>query len=116
MVSLRIGTKRLEFPDISRAPIGVNLLQKIGDSGLFVELVIFVFIMIFVNPHSLFMGTLTLATGLRFIDMHGNIHGEHPECEAYTYQSECLEARDITQKPHGTEDNRPYDSDPNYII
>src|SRR5450759_2593104 len=52
---------------------------------------------------------------LRSIDVHGDVHGERPEREAQANQGEGIEACGAAYEPRETEDNRPCDSDSNYI-
>ncbi len=52
---------------------------------------------------------------LSLIDVDGNVHGEHSERESSTNRSEGTELCEATYEPRETEDNRPCDSDSNYI-
>jgi len=47
--------------------------------------------------------------------VHGDVHSEHAERVSNTNQGEGIEACGATYEPRETEDNRPYDSDSNYI-
>ena len=52
---------------------------------------------------------------LPLIDVHGDVHGEHSERESNINQSEVTELCEAAYEPRETEDNRPCDSDSNYI-
>ena len=53
---------------------------------------------------------------LCLIDVHGNVHGEHSECESNTNQGEGTELCEAAyEQPRETEDNRPCDGDSDYI-
>ena len=52
---------------------------------------------------------------LRSIDVHGDVHGMHPERESQANKGEGSELCGAAYEPCDTEDNRPYDSDSNDI-
>ena len=47
--------------------------------------------------------------------MKSRVHCEHPEHEPQANGGESIEACWAAYEPRGAEDNRPYDSDSNYI-
>jgi hypothetical protein len=53
--------------------------------------------------------------GLHAIDVYGNVHGEHPECETSTNRRIGMEPCGAAYEPRKAEDDRPRDDDPDYV-